>query len=225
MSTASIYQRIRKSLARWLQYRRTTRIWVRWWQDRPDYGMATNSAKHVARSRRIVDRYASVFAGCTSLCELGVGTGRNLHYFHERFPDWHYSGNDIAPGIHGTIASVYPELLQYAEILVADSLEYLKSCDSADILFTHGHLMHLPDAVIDQVFAMMADKADRFILLHEAYPHKPGSPVKSSYKRYRFERDYEGMFPGFLLKDKEIEEDPGKQGLRHCLYLFEKADG
>ena len=83
--------------------------------------------------------------------------------------------------------------------------------------------MHLPDAVIEEVCALISSKANEFILVYEAYPHQPRAEVKESYKNYRFERNYDNMFPGFSLKDKRIEEHPTKVGFRHCLYLFEES--
>lgn len=170
----------------------------------------------------IVDRYASFLNSCVNFCELGVGNGRNIHFFHEKFPNWHYLGNDICPDIHDIIRAIYPDLLGYAEITIEDTLNYLEVCNHTDIMFTHGHLMHLPDDVIEEVCSLISSKTDRFILLYEAYPHKPGAIVKASYKDYRFERDYENMFHRFILKDKQIEEHPTKAGIRHCLYLYEK---
>jgi len=219
----SICQEAGRAWTKWRQYRKTKRIWTNWWSRNPEYAMATTSDKHVKRSKMIVNRYASTLDGCGGFCELGVGTGRNIHFFHQRFPEWRYRGNDIYPDIHDIITSMHPDLLEYAEITIADTLEYLKVCDDADMMFTYGHLMHLPDAVIEEVCALISSKANRFIVIYEAYPHKPGAKVKASYKNYRFERSYDNMFPGFVLRDKQVEEHPTKVGFRHCLYLFEKS--
>jgi len=202
-------------------YKKTKKIWTKWRKKNPSYASATNSDKHIKKSKMIVDRYSGLLNSCASFSELGVGNGRNIHFFHEKFPDWHYYGNDIYPDIHNIIRAIYPDLLDYAEIIIEDTLIFLTVCNNTDIMFTHGHLMHLPDDVIGEVCSLISDKTDRFILLYEAYPHRPGTKVKSSYKDYRYERDYENMFDGFVLKDKQIEEHPTKEGIRHCLYLFE----
>jgi len=185
----SIYRKIKKAWAKWwvatllrvggVNYRKTKKIWVNWWLSNPEYAIATNSDEHVKRSEMIVNRYALILNGCRSFCELGVGTGRNIHFFHKRFPDWHYCGNDISPDIHDIIRSMYPDLLDYAEITVADTLNYLEVCNDTDIMFTYGHLMHLPDAVIEEVCTLIATKTNRFILIHEGYPHKAGARKES----------------------------------------------
>ena len=76
---------------------------------------------------------------------VGVGSGRNIHYFHQKHPEWTYIGNDINPNIHDEIKSVYPDLLNWASIEIIDTLSYLRKADfQTDITFTHGHLMHIP---------------------------------------------------------------------------------
>ena len=207
----------------WLKsnYKKTNKIWINWWKKQPEYAVNTNSDEHIQKSKIIVERYADLLKNCQSFCELGVGTGRNIHFFHERFPKWKYFGNDICPDIHKIIKTLYPNLLDYANIVVDDTLNFLNKCENFDILFTHGHLMHLPDDVIGKVCNLISQKTNKFILIHEAYPHTEGAQLKAEYKKYRFERDYAQMFSSFIKKDIQIEEHPSK-GIRHCLYLFEK---
>ena len=163
---------------------------------------------------------------CQTFCELGAGSGRNIWYFHEKYPNWTYSGNDINPDIHNQIATIYPSLLDWADIAITDTLTFLQRGDfSTDITFTHGHLMHLPNDVIDEVCALIAQKTRKYILLHEAYLNGRGIELRKrlKYRKYRFDRDYHDRFPGFELKDKRISNHPTKKGIRHCVYLFEKA--
>ena len=175
-------------------YKKTKKIWIDLWEKRPGYASATNSDKHIKKSKMIEDRYSLILNSCGSFCELGVGSARNINFFHKNFPNWRYCGNDINPDIQDIIKSMYPDLLNYAEITIEDTLNYLKKCNSTDIMFTYGYLMHLPDDVIEAVCTPISSKTNRFIMLYEAYPHKPRAKVKRSYKKYRFEHDYENMF-------------------------------
>lgn len=163
--------------------------------------------------------------GCRIFCELGVGSGRNIYYFHERHPEWKYIGNDINPNIYNEIKSIYPEILDWASIEIIDTLNYLRKDDlQMDITFTYGHLMHIPDDVITEVCSLIAKKTRKYILLQEAYLYGEGvSFIKRlKYKRYRFVRDYERMFPGFIPKEKHIFAHPSKKGIRYGRYFFNK---
>jgi len=93
-----------------------------------------------------------------------------------------------------------------------------------DITFTHGHLMHIPDDVISQVFKLISKKTERYILMKEEYLYGKGISLlkKLKHKRYRFVRDYERMFSGFELKEKHIFDHPSKQGIRYGVYFFRR---
>jgi len=206
-------------------YSKTKRLWSQWYQ-KGTYTQAANQSKHVETSKRLVDVYGPQMKGCRTFCELGAGSGRNIYYFHEKYPQWIYTGNDINPNIHNEIKSIYPDLLNWASIEIIDTLNFLKKDDfQTDITFTHGHLMHLPNDVIDEVCSLIAQKTRRYILLHEAYINGPGISLTKrwKYRRYRFDRDYEAMFSGFILEDKNILGHPNKKWIRHCQYFFKKA--
>ena len=207
-------------------YSNTKKIWSKWYQNHSDYTRLTNQAKHIETSKHLVDTYGPRMQGCQTFCELGVGSGRNIHYFHQKHPEWTYIGNDINPNIHNEIKSIYPDLLDWASIEITDTLSYLRKADfQTDITFTHGHLMHIPDDVIGEVCSLIAKKTRRCILLHEAYLNGPGISFakRRKYRRYRFDRDYEGMFPGFIVEEKNIFEHPVRKGIRYCQYFFKNA--
>jgi len=209
-----------------MNYSTTKKIWTKWYQGRNrNYTQLTNQAKHIETSKELVNKYGPRMTSCSSFCELGAGSGRNLHYFHEKYPQWTYMGNDINPNIYNEIKSIYPDLLNWAGIEITDTLSYLRQKDfESDIIFTHGHLMHLPGDVIEEICALIAQKCRKYILIKEAFLNGPGIGFikRWRYRRYRFDRDYEGMFPGFAVEDKDIFKHPSKKGIYYCHYLFKK---
>lgn len=162
---------------------------------------------------------------CRLFCELGVGSGRNIYYFHRKYPKWKYIGNDINPNIYNEIKSIYPDLLDWATIEIIDTLSYLQKNNlQMDVTFTHGHLMHIPNDVIGEVCTLIAQKTKRYILFQEAYLNEKGISFMKrwKYKIYRFDRDYEGMFPGFVMEEKHVIGHPTKKGIRYGRYFFKK---
>jgi len=207
-------------------YTKTKKLWSKWYQKRKNYTKATNQAKHIKMSKFLVETYGHRMAGCRDFCEFGVGSGRNIYHFHAAHPEWTYKGNDINPDIHSEIKSMYPDLLSWASIEIADTLSYLKRDDlQTDIAFTHGHLMHLPNKVINEVCNLIAKKTEKYILLYEAYLNGPGVALSKrfKYRKYRFSRVYEERFPGFVLEEKHISSHPTKKGIRQGTYFFKKA--
>lgn len=205
-------------------YSQTKELWSKWYQ-KGSYTQATNQSKRVETSKRLVDTYGPRMENCSIFCELGAGSGRNIYYFHEKYPQWTYIGNDINPDIHNQIRSIYPELLDWASIEIVDTLSFLNKDDfQTDITFTHGHLMHLPNDVIGEVCSLISKKTRRYILLYEAYLNNRGISLrkKLKYRKYRFDRDYKEMFPGFVLEEKLINNHPTKKGIRQCTYFFKK---
>ena len=206
------------------RYSQTKQLWSQWYQ-KGNYAQSTNQPDNIQTSRHLVDTYGPKMEDCAIFCELGAGSGRNIYYFHQKHTEWTYKGNDINPNIHNEIKSVYPDLLSWTDIQIIDTLSYLRKDDfHTDITFTHGHLMHLPGDVIKEVCSLIDEKTRRYILLHEAYINDRGISLakRLKYRKYRFDRDYEGMFAGFLLEEKHITEHPVKKGIRYCTYFLKK---
>lgn len=204
-------------------YLRTKEYWITRYK-KGNYAQATNQTKHIKTSKFLVEKYGPRIKDCKIFCELGVGSGRNIHYFHEKYPELTYIGNDINPNTYEDIKSIYPNVLDYSSIEITDTLNYLRKVIKIDVTFTHGHLMHIPDDVIDKVCALIAQKTDRYILLYEAYLNEKGIGLikKWKYRRYRFDRDYEVMFPGFVLEEKDIFRHASKKGIRYSRYFFKR---
>ena len=207
-----------------MSYQKTKKIWTNWWGEHASYGKATSSIEHIDKTRNMIKLHSELLGKCSSMCELGIGNGRSLYYFHEAYPDWDFRGNDIFPKIKEVISVCYPKVLDFADIAVQDTLAFLKECPEADLFLTFGHLMHIPNDVIGEVCDLIIQKAQKYILVYEAFPHNPRFELPDRYNGYRFERDYRGMFKGSRHMDIKIDDNDEK-GTRQALYMFEGRDG
>ena len=172
-----------------LDYEEMQNFWLHVWRTE-DYGSRIDKQGYQNQTRVLVNTVADNVVGVKTFCELGLGNGRNVHCFHEVFPDWEYRANDINPDIHSVIARHYPDVLDYCSILILDTLTYLQECKPVDLIFTHGHLMHMPDDVIFDICGLMEERANKYIAIYEAYEHLS----YAEYQRYRWERDYADIF-------------------------------
>lgn len=198
------------------RYEDTQRFWIDKWARGYDKTIETDGSRK--RSKAFVEIVAPHIEDATSLCELGVGNGRNIHYFHERFSGWAYAANDINPTVHSIIGAYYPDVLDYTSIVIMDTLGYLKQCRPADVMLTNGHLMHIPDDIIGEVCGLMEKMANKHIVIYEAYGHYKDDVPRDP--RYRFERDYADYFTW------EIKHESGAinraLGRTYQLRVFEK---
>jgi hypothetical protein len=197
-------------------YDKMCQLWLRIWRTK-DYGSRIDSPEYRRQSEVLIKTLASALSDVESFCELGLGNGRNVHYFHKLFPDWEYRANDINPETNSVIAKHYPDVLDYCSIVILDTLSYLKECKPADLIFTHGHLMHIPDDAILEVCELMEQKANKYIALFEALEHLSYAEVKN----YRFERDYLDIFN--LKPIKIIPIIHKESGYLQMLYLLGKS--
>jgi len=197
-------------------YQDAKECWLTRWQNKPEYATRLDFAPQIVFIKKAVDVAGGHIEDVKSFCELGVGTGNSIHYFHEKYPEWEYRGIDINPEVHKLISTTYPGVLDYADIKSIDTLAYLRECNSVDLFYSKDHLMHIPEPVIEEVCALMASKAKKYILIREAYEgHRQGGN--------RYERDYTDAFPGFVVIHKELQSSFSAECLL-ALYLFRKED-
>ena len=177
----------------------------------------TNKDRHVAKTKLIIRRFSNEISQCKSICELGCGNGRNLYYLNQQYSHIKYYGNDIDPNLFQHIEAAYPELLDSYNVKITqeDTLAYLERLLLPDMIFTYGHLIHIPDEIIIEICNLISQKASKFILLYEAFLESENlcQEKRERYKNYRFGRDYNNMFPGFRLIIQESKQK---------LYLFER---
>ena len=198
-------------------YQDAKECWLTRWRNKPEYAARLDFAPQIDFIKAAIVATSPYIEGVKSFCELGVGTGNSIRYFHEKYPEWEYRGIDINPDVHKLILATYPGVLDYADIKSIDTLTYLQECDSVDLFYSKDHLMHIPDPVIAEVCALIASKAGKYILIREAYEgHRQGGN--------RYERDYTDAFPGFVVIHKELQSSFSAECLL-ALYLFRKEAG
>ena len=191
--------------------------WLNVWQY-ADYGHRTDDQGYRNQSQILVNTISNVVVEVKTFCELGIGNGRNVHFFHEVFPNWEYMANDINPDIHSVIARYYPDVLDYCSVVIRDTLSYLKECKQADLIFTHGHLMHMPDDVIYEICDLMQKRTNKYIVTYEAFEHLS----YAKYKGYRWERDYTDVFTIKPILVTPIIHK--KNGYIQMFAIFEKGE-
>lgn len=178
----------------------------------------TNKPRHIEHTQYILKKFAQEIAQCNSICELGCGNGRNLNAFLQEHPHVSLWGNDINPKLFIHIAQLYPDAFNRADLTICDTLDYLKEIPQMDMVFTYGHLMHIPDDKIEEVCGLINSKALKYILLFEARDIKTTPAKQKLYNNYRWARYYSEavFFPDFNLVNTE---DIGGQ----TLYIFKRV--
>lgn len=205
------------------KYERTKKLWQT--KHRSDaYAFGENSDKNNKLSEAFIRRHLTAIQNADSLLELGMGSGRNINILLQHMPKTKYFGNDISPNVITYIREAYPNVFANCEITVKDTRSYVSHSPNVDVVFTHGHLMHLPENIIREVCANISKIANHHILIREAFTNDVGVGFFRSmkYKRYRFDRDYSDMFPHFKLVDKVVTKHPKKKWVRQGEYLFSR---
>lgn len=174
-----------------ISYKEGCDFWLDIWKD--DYGRRMSTTGYKRTSQRVVNTLAPYLTEVESFCELGMGNGRNIHYFHEQFSNWGFRGNDINPDTYSEMALYFPKVIDYVSVIILDTLEYLRECKQVDLIFTFGHLMHIPDDSIKEVCELMSNKADKYIATYEAFGHQQWVS-RPRLEGFRFERDYQKIF-------------------------------
>lgn len=173
-----------------MRYENTKNLWKKWWSKKPWYGRRTNLPKHLGRSEEIVRIFMDLGLTFSSFCELGIGSGRNIFYFHKCFPDAEYFGVDISPMVESVIRECHSSILEFVKLHIGDVLTFLQNPQfPTECIFTHGLLMHIPQDTIEELMQLIFEWS-RIVVFCEAY-HESYRKTKS----YRFERDYKEYFP------------------------------
>lgn len=188
-------------------YNDTIKFWLDWWNGLGsqrgkkvglDYATALASDHLLRNSVKILDEYHTLNVPIESFLELGCGSGRNIHVFHNELPHVEYTGVDIVPTLHFEIRRAFPDVLSFADIVISDALTFLRDTDrSWDLVFTYGFLMHIPDDVIDETIGHIKRVSNKIIMVCEVEDDR-----ESGYKWFR---NYENYFSGKRTKiDRNI---------------------
>ncbi len=205
------------------KYEKTKKLWQT--KHRSDaYASGENIEKNNKLSEAFIRRHLTAIQNADTLLELGIGSGRNINILLKHMPETKYFGNDISPNVIAYIREAYPNVFANCDITVKDTRAYVSQSPNVDVVFTHGHLMHLPEDVIGEVCKNISKIANHHILIREAFTNDVGVGFfrNLKYRRYRFDRDYSQMFPNFKLVDKVVTKHPKKNWVRQGEYLFSR---
>lgn len=183
------------------------------------------SEEECLKAKEFVNKYAHKIRWAKSICELGIGTGKHMNYFVEKYPNKNYFGNDFNPEIIKIIDKLYPDLIGKCDITVSSTNKYLKRyIKVVDAIYTYNHLMYIPDDLIDIECTNISMKSSKYILIHEILTDVDyiEGDIKS-FINFGIGRDYSEKFDDFILKEKELEIiNINDQEVEFCTYLFKK---
>lgn len=194
-----------------MDYKETKKLWKKEWWNTRQYGKSTNSIQHIEQSEYIAKKCVQLGLNINTMCELGIGNGRNINCFSKFYDNIQCYGNDIYPKITDIIKKYNPNILSFTKLYVCDALTFMKNFTrEIDCILTHGFLMHIPEDTINDLLQMIFDKSKIFVFF-EAYVNNN----KPNQKDYRFERDYLNYIPNnFCVYTEQIKDQ--------CLYLGTK---
>lgn len=202
------------------------------WKLAKRYWLKTNSEylntpEQIEDAKNFIQKYASKIRWTNSICELGVGDGKHLYYFLEKYPNKKYCGNDFNPNISNIIKQSYPDIIDKCVIMCESTEKYLgKYLRYIDALFTYNHLMYIPDEDIDKICSNISYITGKYILIREIFTKiKYGDHDKNSFLLFGFGRDYTKMFDDFELKNKYIDAiNINEKEVEFHTYIFKRID-
>lgn len=184
-----------------MDWKLAKRYWLKFYQTKE-----TDSEEECITAKKFVNTFAPKIRWAKSICELGVGTGKHLNFFLERYPDKIYSGNDFNPDTIGLIKKLYPNVIEKCDININSTDKYLKKyIRLVDAIFTYNHLMYIPNNLIDLGCSRISMRATKYILIHEIKTNVSYTESKGSFIKFGIGRDYTDMFDDFNLKEKTTE--------------------
>ena len=188
-----------------INWKRARRYWTHIYQSNSS---SVNTPELVDAAKEFINKYASKIRWAKTICELGIGDGKHLNFFIEKYPDKKYYGNDFNPEVMALIEKTYPNVLDKSEIVLGKSTDkYLKNyIRYVDAIFTYNHLMYIPDDDIDKVCSRISDRTGKYILMHEPHTKVQYSDInEKAFINFGIGRDYTNMFYEFELKSKDVE--------------------
>jgi len=198
-----------------MDWKLAKKYWLKFYQTKK-----TDSEEECTTAKKFVNMFAPKIRWAKSICELGVGTGKHLNFFLERYPDKIYSGNDFNPNTIGLIKKLYPNVIEKCNISINSTDKYLKKyIGLVDAIFTYNHLMYIPNNLIDLECSRISRRATKYILIYEIKTNVSYTESKKSFIKFGIGRDYTDMFDDFNLKGKTTETVSGQE---FDTYLFKR---
>lgn len=154
-----------------------------------------------------------------SLLEVGCGFGRNLKIIRSEFPgpEKSLTGLDISKSMLKQGRRFLKNIsvdLHIGSILTLPSFEEFE----ADIVLTHGLLMHVRPQEIQKAFTAISALANRYVIcIEELIPASEESAVSQEINKFTFYHPYKKLFKdfGWVLMDQHEESSLG-------FYVFKK---
>ncbi len=148
-----------------------------------------SSERHLLAQKRIEEILKNI--EFDSLLEIGCGTGENLNYLKEKFPDKTFVGCDFSKS-QLKKASRFPLRFDYAN---AENLPYADK--SFDVILTIGCLVHIPK--MDKVEKEIQRVGKKYlIILEEDFMTAPTEWImKWAGSGWHFFHDYRNLFKEF----------------------------
>ena len=159
----------------------------------------------------------------SSIHEIGCGSGRNLGYMQRKINlnGIFLSGNDLSR--ESCFSYMDNDLKKLITFYEQDTLSFLKNevknKKQVDLLLSSDHLMHLGRDIIKNVYFLMSQYTNKFILLREPY----GQRVKVTDGFVWAADFFENSFPGFEMVDFLISESSTEKK-EFILILFKRKD-
>ena len=125
-----------------------------------------------------------------NILEIGCGFGRNLEYLISGgVPVKSLTGTDFT----GRLLQLAKSKLKNVSLIRADASKQPFPDASFNLAFTHGLLMHIPPAKINQAFSEIIRVSKKYILIYE---------LVNFTNQYTFDHDYVKLAKDYNLKVK-----------------------
>lgn len=123
-----------------------------------------------------------------SVLELGANVGLNLMGLRGLLPNANLAGVEI-----NAAAAAELERLGYVEVHAESILDFSPARRS-NLVFTKGVLIHLHPDVLPQVYDLMYNASDRYVMMAEYYNPSPMTMNYRGHEGRLFKRDFAGEF-------------------------------
>ena len=137
----------------------------------------------------------------TSVIEFGAGMGTNLRALDHALPH--------QEALHRTGVEINQDtcmhLAQHCETLICSPLQELKPLPPADLTYTRGVLIHIPESDLPHVYDLLYHSSRRWIMVAEYYAPKRTMIPYRGQDNLLWKDDYAGYmidrYPGLRLVD------------------------
>jgi spore coat polysaccharide biosynthesis protein SpsF len=165
-----------------------------------EYSDRNRGAKWAAANSAFFSKVLNRTHGVGSVLELGANIGLNLMAIKQLLPDAKLSAVEI----NKKAASELKENVPQIDLHVTSVLEFGPKA-SWDFVFTKGVLIHINPEKLPEVYGLMYECSNRYILVSEYYNPKPAEIVYRGHTGKLFKRDFAGelldKFPSLDLVD------------------------